>query len=285
MRGDRAVTRADVLLAARGFAPSRAKAQELIKSGAVRVGERLVTKPSEELPTDAAITVEQNAALRYVGRGGLKLEKALSVFGISVAGKTCADIGASTGGFTDCLLQNGAGLVYAVDVGHDQLDARLRGDCRVVNREGVNAKALTPALFEKAPQFLCADLSFISVTKVFAPMKAVLAAGGEAVVLVKPQFEAGRTQLNRQGVVRSPNAHKAVLVAALEAAQAAGFVPAGLDYSPVTGGDGNIEYLLYLKTSGNCPLTDPVACVARAHQALKERGSRDYLHLPESEKR
>ena len=185
--------------------------------------------------------------LKYVSRGGLKLEKAMSHFGLSLEGKVCMDVGASTGGFTDCMLQNGAVKVYSIDVGHGQLDWKLRNDPRVVCMERTNIRYVTPEDSGEPASFVSIDVSFISLTKVLTPVRELLAENGEIVWLIKPQFEAGREKVGKKGVVRDLSTHKEVVKDILNFAYETGFSVLGLDFSPVKGPEGNIEYLMYLK--------------------------------------
>ena len=243
--------RVDKLLVERGLAPSRTRAQALVMAGVVLSGERRVEKPSETLAADAPLRVRgsEDPASRYVGRGGLKLEKALAEFRLDVGGLTCLDVGASTGGFTDCLLQHGARRVVAVDVGHNQIDYRLRTDARVEVREGVNARHLKPADFDERFDLVVMDVSFISATKILPALVALLKDGGRAVVLVKPQFEVGRGEVGKGGVVRDPAQHARVVAEVNASASALGLRVRGVTESPVKGADGNREFLaLYEKT-------------------------------------
>ena len=206
----------------------------------------------------------------YVSRGGLKLEKAMQVFPVHPQGLVCMDIGASTGGFTDCMLQNGAAKVYAVDVGYGQLAWKLRCDERVVNMERTNIRNVTPQMLKEPVQFFSVDVSFISLRHIFPVAAAITTPDAQGVCLVKPQFEAGREKVGKKGVVREAQTHEEVLLAAAGYAQANGFCVAGADYSPVKGPEGNIEFLLYVK-KGEGPGLSPDAArdvVARAHEAL-----------------
>jgi 23S rRNA (cytidine1920-2'-O)/16S rRNA (cytidine1409-2'-O)-methyltransferase len=237
-------------LVERGLAPTRTRAQALVMAGVVLVGERRVEKPSETFSPDAPLRVRgaDDPAARYVGRGGLKLEKALREFGIDPGGLDCLDVGASTGGFTDCLLQHGARRVVALDVGHNQIDWRLRTDPRVEVREGVNARHLTPEDFPEKFDLVVMDVSFISATKVLPAVAPLLKDGGRAVVLVKPQFEVGKGEVGKGGIVRDPAQHARVVAEVGAAARALGLAERGVTESPVTGADGNREFLaLYEK--------------------------------------
>jgi len=232
------------------MAPSRARAQALVMAGVVLVGEQRVEKPSETYPPDAPLRVKGagDPAARYVSRGGLKLEKALREFGVDPTGLVCIDVGASTGGFTDCLLQHGARRVVAVDVGHNQIDWRLRTDERVESREGVNARHLTPADFSERFDLAVMDLSFISATKVLPAVVPLLKDGGRVVVLVKPQFEVGRGQVGKGGIVTDPSQQERAVEEVGACARALGLNVLGVTESPIRGADGNREFLaLYEK--------------------------------------
>ncbi|HYP52447.1 MAG TPA: TlyA family RNA methyltransferase [Pyrinomonadaceae bacterium] len=237
--------RIDRLLVERGLAPSRARAQALVMAGAVLVGEQRVEKPSETFAPDAPVRVRghEDPASRYVGRGGLKLEKALREFRLDVRGLICLDVGASTGGFTDCLLQHGARRVVALDVGHNQLDWRLRTDARVEVREGENARYLAPENFDEQFDLIVMDVSFISAAKVLPALVPLVVGGGRIVVLIKPQFEVGRGEVGKGGVVRDAGAQARVVEEVNAAASALGLRVGGVTESPVTGADGNREFL------------------------------------------
>jgi 23S rRNA (cytidine1920-2'-O)/16S rRNA (cytidine1409-2'-O)-methyltransferase len=237
--------RVDRLLVERGLAPTRTRAQALVMAGRVLAGERRVEKSSETFPPDAPLRVRggDDPAARYVGRGGLKLEKALAEFRIDPAGRTCLDVGASTGGFTDCLLQHGARRVVALDVGHNQIDWRLRTDPRVEVREGVNARHLKREEFAERFDLAVMDVSFISATKVLPAIVPLLNPGGRVVVLIKPQFEVGKGEVGKGGVVRDPAQHARVVEEVNSAACALGFTVLGVTDSPITGADGNREFL------------------------------------------
>lgn len=241
--------RIDILLVEKGFFPSRVRAQAALMAGQVLVDEQKIDKPGTKVALESLVRVLGDN-LPYVSRGGLKLEKAVKVFAIDLHDKIIADIGASTGGFTDCALQNGAKKVYAVDVGYGQLDWKLRTNLQVVNIERTNARYLT---FEQIPElldFITMDVAFISLDKILPVVKNFLKAEGEALALVKPQFEAGREYLSKKGVVREPKVHTMVLENVLQMAKENGFVIKGLDFSPIKGPEGNIEYLLYLARQG-----------------------------------
>ncbi len=240
--------RLDVLLVEQGYAPSREKAKALIMAGDVFINNQREDKAGTVFDPEKIKTLEvKGNALPYVSRGGLKLEKALRVFPLVLEGKSCMDIGSSTGGFTDCMLQNGAAKVYAIDVGHGQLDWRLRSDERVVCMERTNFRHLTPEDIPEKPKFASCDVSFISLTKILLPARNILEDGGEMVCLIKPQFEAGREKVGKKGVVRDREVHREVICKILDFAADIGFEAAGLSFSPIRGPEGNIEYLLYLK--------------------------------------
>ena len=227
-------------------------------------------KPGTPVAEDAAVEVRGHA-LRYVSRGGLKLEKAMATFPITIEGKICADIGASTGGFTDCMLQNGAARVYAVDVGYGQLDWRLRSDPRVVCLERTNARYLTREEIPEELAFASIDVSFISLKLIFPALYGLLREDGEIACLIKPQFEAGREKVGKKGVVRDPKVHLEVLENFLIHAKENGFTVLGITYSPIRGPEGNIEYLGYLKKNGGADcIPDLRALVDASHSDLKE---------------
>ena len=241
MKGERI----DKLLVERGLAQSRTRAQALVMAGVVLVDEQRVEKPSETFPPDARVRVRgrEDPAARYVGRGGLKLEKALAEFAIDPHGLVCLDVGASTGGFTDCLLQHGARRVVAVDVGHNQIAWALRTDERVEVREGVNARHLCAEDFAEKFDLVVMDVSFISATKVLPALKGLLAAGGRLIVLIKPQFEVGRGEVGKGGIVSDPVQQARVIAEVDAAARALGLEARGVVESPIRGADGNREFL------------------------------------------
>jgi len=258
--------RLDTLLTRRGLAESRAKAQAVIMSGVVFVCDKRIDKPGHMLQEDAEAEI-RGKTLKYVSRGGLKLEKALTAFDILPEGKCCMDCGASTGGFTDCLLQNGASHVYAVDVGYGQLDWKLRQDPRVTVLERTNIRHLREDALEAPPTLVTIDVSFISLRIVLPAVYALLAAEGEVISLIKPQFEAGREHVGKKGVIRDPAIHRQVLERFLEDAANAGFGVRALDYSPIRGPEGNVEYLGYLqKDKSHAAHIDPRAVVEASHQ-------------------
>jgi len=241
--------RIDKLLVQRGLAESRTKAQAMVMAGIVLVNEQRVAKPSDAIPANAAIRIKgsDDPASRYVGRGGVKLEAALSQFQIDVSDLTCLDVGASTGGFTDCLLQHGAGRVIAIDVGHNQIDWRLRTAPRVEVREGVNARHLKPDDFETQFDLIVMDVSFISATKIFAAIVPLLKNAGRLVLLIKPQFEVGRGEVGKGGIVREAEKHARVVEEVNDAAKELGLAVRNVIESPLRGADGNVEFLALYK--------------------------------------
>ena len=263
-------TRLDVLLVERGLQETRQKAQATIMSGLVYVDGRKVDKAGTAVPDDARLEV-RGSALRYVSRGGLKLEKAISAFRLSLDGALCADIGASTGGFTDCMLQNGAAQVYAVDVGYGQLDWKLRNDARVVCMERTNARYLDREQIPDELDFASVDVSFISLRLILPAVHGLLKAGGHVACLIKPQFEAGREKVGKKGVVRDPAVHLEVLEQFLQNAKESGFTVLDITYSPIRGPEGNIEYLGYLESGEWVEMEfDLKALVAASHTDLGE---------------
>ena len=272
--------RLDVLMVKRNLAESREKAKAILMSGIVYVDGQKEDKAGTFFEDTAVIEVRGHT-LAYVSRGGLKLEKAMNRFHLDLKDKVCMDVGASTGGFTDCMLQNGAARVYAVDVGHGQLDWKLRNDPRVVCMEKTNIRYVTREQVPEPIQFASADVSFISLTKVLGPVKALLADGAEMVCLIKPQFEAGREKVGKKGVVREKSTHLEVIRMVMDYAWSLGFDLLHLDYSPIKGPEGNIEYLLHIKKRPetealeagterpDVPGLDPAAVVEAAHQDLQ----------------
>ncbi|WP_027093757.1 TlyA family RNA methyltransferase [Cohnella thermotolerans] len=251
--------RLDVLLVEQGYFESREKAKAAIMAGLVLVGSERIDKAGTKVPRDAAITVK-GAPHPYVSRGGLKLEKAIRHFGIDLEGAVMLDIGASTGGFTDCALQHGASFVYALDVGYNQLDWSLRQDKRVCVMERTNFRHVTAEHLQgPRPGFATIDVSFISLKLILPALKPLLAPGGGTVALIKPQFEAGREQVGKSGVVRDSSVHAAVVKDVLLFANELGFELQGLTYSPITGGEGNIEFLAYWKLGDAAPSEEQVA--------------------------
>lgn len=260
--------RLDVLLVEEGYAASREKAKAIIMSGSVFVnGQREDKAGAAFEPAKIKLEV-RGSTLKYVSRGGLKLEKAMTQFGLSLAGKICMDIGASTGGFTDCMLQNGAVKVYAVDVGHGQLDWKLRSDERVVCMEKTNFRYMQPEDIEDKPEFASVDVSFISLTKILLPARELLQDNGEMVCLIKPQFEAGRDKVGKKGVVREPGIHEEVIHKVVDFAGLLGFSVLHLDFSPIKGPEGNIEYLLHLKKNPEMILKMEPVTEAEAEKRL-----------------
>ena len=264
--------RADLLLVQKGLAPSRQKAQELIKSGKALTDGRTVKKPSEELAESCNLICESGC--EFVGRGGHKLKAALDEFSIDVSGLVAADIGASTGGFCDCMLQRGAKKIYAVDVGHGQLVPSIQSNPHVVSLEGINAKDLDWRIFGEKVDFLTADLSFISATILFDKFREVLKDDAAAVILIKPQFEAGKSNIGKNGIVKDPKAHLDVLKNAAERAKESGFIIQGITNSPITGGDGNVEFLLFLKTAG-AEIADTEKEILKAVEKANKLGKDD----------
>ncbi len=265
--------RLDVLLVEKGFFSSRERAKRSIMAGTVYVDGQKLDKAGMKVDPAAEIEVREEK-LRYVGRGGLKMERAMDAFGIEVRGLTCMDIGASTGGFTDCMLQNGAAKVYAVDVGYGQLDWRLRSDDRVVVMEKCNARYLTPEEVGEMVDFVSIDVSFISLGLIFPAVRKLLLPGGRGAALIKPQFEAGREEMKGTGgIVRDPAVHRAVIERVLGLALSSGLSPLGLTWSPVKGSKGNIEYLMYFQNSLSEPTSSVGAqeideLVKTSHEAL-----------------
>ena len=247
--------RLDVLVTERGLAPSREKAKAYIMSGDVFVEGAREDKPGSTFPEDARIEY-RGKAMRYVSRGGLKLEKALQVFGPDLTGAVCMDIGASTGGFTDCMLRSGAAKVYAIDVGYGQLAYSLRTDPRVVCMERTNFRYVTEEQVPEPVDFASADVSFISLDKILPAAYPLLREGAQMVTLIKPQFEAGREKVGKKGVVRDRAVHEEVIEKVIRTARRTGFCVLNLDYSPVRGPEGNIEYLLFLQKGGAAAAAD-----------------------------
>ena len=259
--------RLDQALVQRGLAPSREKAKAIIMSGIVFVEGQREDKAGAMIEETREIEL-RGQGLPYVSRGGLKLEKALEEFQISSEGKICMDIGASTGGFTDCMLQRGAKRVMAVDVGHGQLDWKLRQDPRVEVMEKTNIRYLLPDQIAQPPVFASIDVSFISLSKVLPPLKKLLALEGEVVALIKPQFEAGREKVGKKGVVRDKAVHREVILKAFDYARENGFAIQGLTFSPIKGPEGNMEYLYYLKCLGEDRQPDVEEVLHMAHHQL-----------------
>lgn len=265
-------TRLDVYLTEQGLAETRQKAQAYIMAGDVYINGQKADKAGDTVKEGDAVEL-RGAKLPYVSRGGLKLEKAMAVFPISLKDKICMDVGASTGGFTDCMLQNGAQRVYAVDVGYGQLAWKLRSDERVVNLERQNIRYLTDEQVPDALDFVSVDVSFISLSHVLPVIWRFLAPGGQAVCLIKPQFEAGREKVGKKGVVRDPDTHREVIEKVISLAGENQFAVKGLDFSPVKGPEGNIEYLIFLEKGAGegLPTVDServAETVAASHRTL-----------------
>ena len=261
--------RLDVLLVEQGYADSRAKAQAIIMSGQVYVDGQKADKPGTSYPEEIALEV-RGASCPYVSRGGLKLEKALRDFGVDPTGYVCSDSGASTGGFTDCLLQQGASKVFAIDVGYGQLDWKIRSDPRVVVMERTNVRYVTPEQLGEPLDLSVIDVSFISLRIVLPVIKTFLKAEGQVLCLIKPQFEAGKDKVGKKGVVRDPQTHREVLDNFVSLAHETGFKILGLTYSPVKGPEGNIEFLAHLTLKDVQGITpDTAGIVNEAHECLK----------------
>ena len=269
--------RLDVLLVERGLIETREKAKRAIMAGLVYTNEERLDKPGEKVKVDIPLNIKGNT-MPYVSRGGLKLEKALKVFDVSVTGKVLLDIGASTGGFTDCALQNGAKMSYALDVGYNQLAWKLRQDERVVVMERTNFRYVTPPdLAGEMPNFASIDVSFISLTLILPVLKTLLIPGSDIIALIKPQFEAGRDQVGKKGIVRDEKVHLQVIEKIIHFSVKEGYIVTNLSYSPITGGDGNIEFLLHLKWEGERELGEsnlpigPMDIVKQAHLEFKTK--------------
>ncbi|GAA0402440.1 TlyA family RNA methyltransferase [Paenibacillus motobuensis] len=266
--------RLDVLLVEQGYFDSREKAKAAIMAGLVYSGTERLEKAGTKIPRDTALSVK-GAVHPYVGRGGLKLEKALKWFQIDMEGRVMLDIGSSTGGFTDCALQHGASYVYAIDVGYNQLDWSLRNDERVNVKERTNFRYMTPEdLDGPSPNFASIDVSFISLKMILPPLLELLQRPADVVTLIKPQFEAGREKVGKSGVVRDPKVHIEVLEQVLEEALGLGFALQGLTYSPITGGEGNVEFLAHLcLTDDLAHEANPEAISKLARQVVEEAGA------------
>ena len=260
--------RLDLLLVRRGLCSGRERAKEEIRAGHVLVDGKAETRPAMDVAEDVPIRLE-GEILPYVSRGGLKLEKALEVFRVDPAGKTCVDCGASTGGFTDCLLQKGAARVYALDVGSGQLADKLRSDTRVVSMEKFNVRELQPGDLPEAPDLAVIDVSFISLRLILPPVSRVLKPDGEVLCLIKPQFEAGKAHVGKKGVVRDSAVHCRVLEELLLFFPTVGLWPVGLSWSPICGPEGNIEYLCHLRRQPAEARLEPRRIVEEAYKALK----------------
>ncbi|MCQ6273753.1 TlyA family RNA methyltransferase [Bacillus sp. V3B] len=269
--------RVDVLLVEQGLFETREKAKRAVMAGIIYSNETRLDKPGEKIPSDSMLKVK-GKTLPYVSRGGLKLEKALNVFDVDIKDKILLDIGASTGGFTDCALQNGASMSYALDVGYNQLAWKLRQDERVVVMERTNFRYVTPSdLDGRMPNFASIDVSFISLKLILPVLKTLLVPGSDVVALIKPQFEAGREQVGKKGIVRDPKVHEKVIETMIDYSLQLGYDVKNLSFSPITGGEGNIEFLIHLfwaeeKEEGMNDLTvTPVEIVQTAHMELKTK--------------
>ncbi|MBN9653630.1 TlyA family RNA methyltransferase [Halobacillus sp. GSS1] len=267
--------RLDVLLVEKGYVETREKAKRTIMAGLVFHNQVRLDKPGQKIEEDAELTVK-GKAIPYVSRGGLKLEKALKVFDLSVQDKVMVDIGSSTGGFTDCGLQNGVKLSYAIDVGYNQLDWRLRNHEQVIVMERTNFRYVTKDnLSEGQPQFASIDVSFISLRIILPVLATLLDQEGDVVALIKPQFEAGREQVGKKGIIKDPSIHRQVIENILDFATQHGYSVHGLTFSPITGGDGNIEFLVHLrlKEEGQAGISEEInigAVVEEAHEAHRK---------------
>ena len=274
--------RADNKLVELGLAPSRERAKALIMEGVVLLDGVPVRKASDLVREGQTLTLKTNP-IPFVSRGGLKLKKAIDRYPIDLKGRVCVDVGASTGGFTDCMLQNGAKKVYAVDTGYGQLAWKLRNDERVVCMEKHNARLMEKSWFDEAPQFASVDVSFISIRLILPRLADVLESGSEAVVLVKPQFEAGRSKVGKNGVVREESTHLEVLESAARFAMDNGFIIKGVDFSPIKGPEGNIEFLLYLALNvadgADAAPETPYADEAELARALRETVKNAHAEL------
>ncbi len=264
--------RLDSVIFSKGYSESREKAKALIMAGVVYVNNQKADKPGMTVKETDKIEVRENP-LQYVSRGGLKLEKAMKNFPITLEGKICADIGASTGGFTDCMLQNGAKKVYAVDVGYGQLAWKLRNDERVVNLERTNFRYVTKEQIPEELSFASVDVSFISLSIIIPALRPLMCYNGQAVCLIKPQFEAGREKVGKKGVVRDPAVHKEVILKILDVMLNGGFSVLGLEFSPIKGPEGNIEYLIFVQKTDSPVLSESVdvdKLIEESHLALSK---------------
>lgn len=270
--------RLDVLVVRNGLAPSREKAKTIIMAGEVLVNGQREDKAGMSFPDDAVITLKKSSRelFPFVSRGGLKLDKAVKAFHLDLKDRVCMDVGASTGGFTDCMLQNGAGHVYSVDVGKGQLDWKLRGDERVTVMEKTNIRYVTPEDIGERPSFVSIDVSFISLKTVLPPVVQLMTDTGELVCLIKPQFEAGREKVGKKGVVRDPKVHREVILEVMLFAESIGLIPSELEFSPIKGPEGNIEYLIHLLKTEDAEAGKPIdedriaEVVKKAHQSLDQ---------------
>ena len=262
--------RADIVLFEKGLVDSREKAKRIIMEGNAFIGTERINKPGDKIDDNAEVTIKDNR-ISYVSRGGLKLEKAIDLYHIDLEGKVCMDIGASTGGFTDCMLKNGASKVYAVDVGYGQLDWKLRSDEKVVVMERTNIRYVEEETIGEPIDFISIDVSFISLRLVLPVAKKLLSEEGELVALIKPQFEAGKDKVGKKGIIRDKNTHLEVINGIVDFVTVEGFGVLGLTYSPITGATGNIEYLIYIKKNSEEKIEekDVLALVEDSHSELK----------------
>jgi 23S rRNA (cytidine1920-2'-O)/16S rRNA (cytidine1409-2'-O)-methyltransferase len=263
--------RLDAAMVARGLSTGREQAKRSVMSGLVYINGQKASKASQPVAETDEITV-RGETQPFVSRGGLKLKRAMEVFPIDVAGKVCLDVGASTGGFTDCLLTHGAKKVYAIDVGYGQLDWKLRQDERVVVMERTNARNMEPSWFEEKAEFACMDVSFISIRLILPALLACLQEGSQVVALIKPQFEAGRDKVGKKGVVRDPAVHEEVILSIMDFVRKTGYSILGLDHSPIKGPEGNVEFLIHLQTGAGAGL-DPAEDEATAQKVLRMTGA------------
>ena len=262
--------RLDILVTSLGLFETREAAKRAIMAGIVLVNNEPVDKPGTKVPVDAEFRVK-GQVMPYVSRGGFKLEAAIKEFNLDLTDKIIIDVGASTGGFTDCALQNGAKMSYAVDVGYNQLAWKLRQDERVISMERMNFRHALPEDFTHgAPTFACMDVSFISIKLLLPVLKDLLATDGEIVALIKPQFEAGKAHVGKKGIVRDAKVHNTVITEIAEFSRALGLIPLGLTHSPIKGGEGNIEFLIHIGFSGDDVVTDELIAevVKKAHNGL-----------------
>ncbi len=263
--------RLDIVLHQMNLASSRQKAKELILQGHTEINGKVCLKPSYMVKENDDIKII-GETLKYVGRGGLKLEKIIEICGLDISGKTCMDIGASTGGFTDCMLQNGAEMVYAVDVGSGQLAPKLCDDKRVINMEKTDIRTVKPSDISKLPEFISVDVSFISLKLILDCVYGLLSEDGTAAVLIKPQFEAGRENVGKNGIVKSKKAHINVVSGIIDFVLKIGFSVTGICYSPITGSKGNIEYLMCLNKGSDSLIVDVKQLIDDAFEILKSGG-------------
>lgn len=262
--------RLDVILVEQGYAPSREKAKAIIMAGNVFIDGQREDKAGSTFDLTKVKLEVRGSSLKYVSRGGLKLEKAMNQFDLSLEGSVCMDIGASTGGFTDCMLQNGAVKVYSVDVGHGQLDWKLRSDERVVCMEKTNFRYMVREDIQDDLDFASVDVSFISLTKILLPARKLLKDGGKMVCLIKPQFEAGKDKVGKKGVVREKSVHQEVIRKVMDFADSIGFDILDLEYSPIKGPEGNIEYLIFIRKNEEKAVSTAEITEREAEERLRE---------------